>query len=64
MDHMIADIIIFAMIVLYSAFVTRKLLRDKKRGICTGCSASSCSSCSRCNDEYIDALIRKTKKKA
>ena len=60
---MVADVIIIAFIVLYSLFVVRKIIRDKKKGVCTGCSASSCSACGRCNSDYFDTLIRNAGKK-
>ncbi len=57
-----ANVVILFIVALYSAFVIKKLYKDKKRGICTGCSTKSCASCSRFNDEYFDSLIKEAKR--
>lgn len=60
---MIADVVIIGLIVLYSVFIIRKIFRDRRKGICTGCAAGSCNGCHGCDSAYIDDLISKAKKK-
>ena len=54
-----ADIVILALILLYSVFVIRGIMRKKRRGG-AGCSCGgSCTGCSGCSASAIDSLIRK-----
>ena len=54
-----ADIVILALILLYSVFVIRGIMRKKRRGgACCSCGGS-CTGCSGCSASAIDSLIRK-----
>ncbi len=56
-----ADLIILALVALYSAFLIRRMVRKRKNtGSCSGC-CGSCSGCSGCSADYIDDLIRRSR---
>ena len=42
---MFADIMIIFLVAAYSILVIKKLIRDKKSGVCTGCTSHSCKGC-------------------
>ena len=60
---MFADIMIIFLVAAYSILVIKKLIRDKKSGVCTGCTSHSCKGCKRCDSAYIDSLIRNAKER-
>ena len=61
---MLVDVLILSLVVFYCLLAIRKLIRDKKKGVCTGCSAKSCAGCHGCDQSYIDDLLRKAERKA
>ena len=57
---MFADIMIIFLVAAYSILVIKKLIRDKKSGVCTGCTSHSCKGC---DSAYIESLIRNAKER-
>ena len=53
---MFADIMIIFLVAAYSILVIKKLIRDKKSGVCTGCTSHSCKGCKGCDSAYIESL--------
>ena len=60
---MFADIMIIFFVAAYSILVIKKLIRDKKSGVCTGCTSHSCKGCKGCDSAYIESLIRNAKER-